>query len=133
MTKLTTNPRAGLGRGKPAKPSPATTLGTLALLMTGTLQADKLVVTGASGAVGKKMSDRMAGKRPVTNPSTNKMAEDSANDAVTKKNESSLSIPDIALEENDPREMLKTTQQGTKYYFTHVDELLEVMGKQFEV
>ena len=73
-------------------------------------------------------------KRPVANTSTTtNTAEALANDVAPRNKKSPLSIRIIAIEENDPRETLKTIQQGTKYYFTHVNELLKVMGMQLEV
>ena len=78
MAKLRDNPKAGIGRGKPAKPSQATAPGTPTNLCGGTLKADNLIVTGA----GKKLSDRFVVKKPAASTSSTKTAEVMTNDVA---------------------------------------------------
>ena len=83
-TKLKVNPRAGLGRGRPTRFSPAAAPSTPAVLVQGTLHSDILRIT--SPGDGPKLSDRLEGKRAAAGTTTsNTTAEAPAKDAVVDR------------------------------------------------
>ena len=126
--KLKVNPRAGLGRGRHVRFSPATALGTPVVPARGTLYTDRLRITDPSD--GPQLSDRRASKRPLVESSSPiTKAKAPAKDALVRKKTSSWSLQ-VTYVEKDPREIMKVLRQGTHNYIDKFDELLDEMEAQ---
>ena len=129
--KLKVNPRAGLGRGRQTRFSPAAAPGTPIVPMRGTLHADRLRITGPGG--GPNLSDHLESKRPLVETTTsNTKAEAPAKDALAKR-KSGLRSGQLAYTNKDPREIMKTLRQGTHNFVGKFDELLDGLEAQLEV
>ena len=144
MPKLRANLKISVGRGKPPRSSPA------AAPTTPTVGVPVVVCQGTYTAAGttEAATEKMAGKKSVTGPTTLKMAEASANDAarfIAMKQEmddrmaadqgGSPSHPGSQSGKGlqDPRQTLKTIREGTRKWYGHMDDLHETLHGQLEV
>ena len=100
--KLKVNPRAGLGRGRGIRFSPANAPGTPVVAARGTLQSDNLRITGLGDS--PQLTERLAEKRPLVESSSPiTKAEAPAKDALAKKKSASRSSQ-VSYIDRDPRD-----------------------------
>ena len=128
-TKITMRPAFGRGRG--LRFSPAAAPGTPVVPMRGTLQAANLRIAGPGD--GPKLTDRLAEKRPLEEPSSpTDKAEAPANDALVSRRSGSRRLQ-VTYADKDPREIMKALHQGNRNYIDKFEELLDGMEAQMEV
>ena len=99
--------------------------------MRGTLQAGNLRIAGSGD--GPKLSDRLAEKRPLAEPSSpTDKAEAPAKDALVSKRSGSRKLR-VTYADKDPREIMKALRQGNHNYIDKFEELLDGMEAQMKV
>ena len=82
---------------------------------------------------GPKLTDRLAEKRPLEEPSSpTDKAEAAANDALVSRRSGTRRLR-VTYADKDPREIMKTFRQGNHNYIDKFDELLDGMEAQMQV